>query len=369
MTVIKGVDRRRFLLGMGSAVLSTTLLSSCGRNQTQWLISTATHDNGEHFAVAISPEGTLIAQVPLPAKGLDVLALPNKPGHALIFTQQSNGRALEVNFIDERIEKSISSDSDTHLCGYGALSNNGQLLFTTENHSTSQNGLIVVRETQNYTVLHRFESGGIGPREIKVLPNTQKIAVANSGISSHFAGTEKTLPPNLIKSNLTYLNAETGHITGQFTAPDHRQSIQHLDVSESEKVFIGMHYYGNKKKRLPLIYSHQGNEMLKACSATQEQLERINQDTASIKVQNNLLAVTCPKGKCITFLNAESLKVIEQQPYEGAAGLALVNNKLIASNEKGTLRFYNSRVNLQHAEEQSLASLHFNHYMTAIYSA
>ncbi|MCY7293991.1 DUF1513 domain-containing protein [Alteromonas sp. a30] len=386
MTVIKGIDRRQFLLGSSSAALVAMMLPSCSANsQQQWMVSSASDNQGKHYVAAVDIDGYLISRVALPARGHDTLALPHKPGHALVFARSPNTFAMEINFITGHITHQFECGNDTYFCGHGALSADGSKLFTSENQLNHNQGMIVVRDTQSYQVLNRFASGGISPHELVMLPNSNTLAVANSGIVSVYGNSNSVDTPaskvtsrHFTQSNLAYIDADSGRVIAKLNAPEAGQSIRHLDVSPEGKVYIGMQYEGDtlkdshknqSPKQMSLIYSHQGNEGLKASKASELQMQRIQHQTSSVKVLNNLLAVTCPQSHCITFLHADSLEVIEQQEYQGAAGLTAINNMLVASNREGKLRIYNNKVNLKYATEQTVASLRFDSHMTSIYSA
>lgn len=372
MAVSNGLDRRSFILGMSCTVAATALIPACSHHkQTQWLISTVRHDNGDFLAVAISQSGELLKQVPLPAQGCASLAIPHKPGHALIFTAAPHSVALEVNFIDGTVVKTIESGTHSQLCGHGVFSSNGRYLYTTQSHRDSGEGFVVVRDTTHYIPVNQFNSGGIAPEAILPIPNSSLVVLANTGLQKTDYASDNIHAADKFVSNLTYLDIESGEIKAQIEPPHAGQVIRHLDVNSKGKVFIGMQHpqhQGKEKEVLPLVYSHHKEKALTPCTATSQQLQNMQSSTDCVKVQNNLLAVSCSKGKCITFLNADTLNVIDQQTFQGAAGLTLLNNNLIASSDEGKLRFYHNRVNLQHAKEQTLASLHFDNHMTAIHS-
>ena len=380
MTVNTSISRRQFLVGSCTAFIASALLPACSDNAAKQLIIISAKDaQNKHYAVAVDIHGYLISRVALPSRGHDALALPNKPGHALIFARSPNRFAMEVDFVTGHIAHSFTSDNDTYFNGHGAVSADGKWLYTSENHLDSNEGFIVVRDTQSYRVVDRFPSGGISPHELLLLPDEKTLVIANSGIvtpSRSSAKNAKTEHQSLLAetpSNLTYIDINNKDIVAQIAAPEYGQRIRHLDASEQGDVFIAMEYHGDNAHLPPLIYRHTLNDErkngeLKAAKFSANTLKRIQQKTASIKVLNNLLAVSCPQANCLTFFHTDSLELIEQEDYPGVAGLTTVNNLLVVSSREGKLRIYNNKVNLKYATEQNLASLYFDTHMTTIYS-
>lgn len=128
------INRRQFILGASQTALLTMLLPSCALvNKQQWLISTCNDQQGQNMAAAIDSQGQIVNTVKLPARGHDSLALPHKPGHALVFARRPDRFAVEVDFVTGRIINTIQSQADSHFYGHGVFSKDNKYLFTTEN--------------------------------------------------------------------------------------------------------------------------------------------------------------------------------------------------------------------------------------------
>jgi hypothetical protein len=128
------INRRQFILGASQAVLAAWLLPSCTTQQPeQWVVSACNDQQNQNMAAAINSRGEIVSCVKLPARCHDSLALPQKPGHALVFCRRPNRFALEIDFISGNIVNSIQSQADSHFYGHGVLSRDGQYLYTTEN--------------------------------------------------------------------------------------------------------------------------------------------------------------------------------------------------------------------------------------------
>ena len=364
------MNRRTFLKASAHLSLTAFLLPACStRVQQKWFVSGIKNRDGSYSAVAINRFGDVISKVPLPQRGHDVLALPHKPGHALIFARRPDRFVVEVNFNEGKIEHTFHSQEDTHMYGHGALSADKQYLYTTENHFDANRGVVVVRNTQNYQVEHRFDSNGIGPHQLKFMPSGDTLVVANGGISTHpdFPRLKLNLPT--MQTNLSYLNAKTGEVIDEQRPVDHQLSLRHFDISAHGTVVVGAQYQGDKTKIQPLVFSHQLNKgNLTAFKGTVSDWQGMKHYTASIVCAGQKAFVTCPRGNK-TF----ACDLIHQQ-IEGAvavkdcAGLVFNGAQFAISDGFGNLHYINTRAeNMQGSKKtQAVGQMSFDNHMGMI---
>lgn len=101
----------------------------------------------------------------------------------------------------------IVSPKDRHFYGLGIFSSDGNLLFTTENDYEAGRGRIGVWVAQNdYIRIDEWDSGGIGPHDIKRLPETDMLVVANGGIDTHPETGRTKLNIPTMAPNLAYIS-------------------------------------------------------------------------------------------------------------------------------------------------------------------
>ena len=335
------MHRRQFIWGAGivgaGAFLPWVLSPAQAKNQ--WLVSACTDRQGQNYVAAVDSAGQLRHRFTLPGRAHDVLAMPHKPGCAMVFARRPGRFAMEVDFIRGKVNQAFESQTDSHFFGHGALSVDGQYLMTTENDFASGNGMIVVRDTANYQVVERYYSGGIGPHECALMPDNKTLVIANGGILTHPQQPRKKLNLDSMQPNLSYMDISSGHILGSYQLEQHQLSIRHLDVSQSGKVFVGLQYQGPKTDNLPLVFSHQGEDKPQYLQADEHIWPQLNQYIASVCVDDKqgLVAISCPRANLITFWDLHQGHYISQYRFRDSAGLALVNGQLLASNGKGQL--------------------------------
>ena len=157
------MNRRQFLIGL-TTIGAVGALSTLPRfsQQEKWLVSAGSDNNNNFFAAAFNADGQLINKVPLPARGHDSLAMPHKPGHALIFARRPGHYVVEVDFINGRIVKTIAAPNGQHFYGHGIFNHDHSILVTSENDYHQGRGLIVLRDSTSYQVLEQFDSNFVG---------------------------------------------------------------------------------------------------------------------------------------------------------------------------------------------------------------
>ncbi len=360
-------DRRLFLLsGMGLAAASL-LPAGCGALlKQQWLVSTSSDAQGNYLAVALDPNGKLISRVALPARGHESLALPHKPGHALVFARRPDRYLLEIDFSTGQVVRQVHSQPDSHFYGHGTWSPDGKYLFSAENNFHQQRGMIVVRDGLTYQELDRFDSGGIGPHEIKMMPDAKHLVIANGGIATHPDFHRIKLNLKDMQPNLAYLDISNGQIAATYKPPHHQQSLRHLDVSDTGEVVVGVQFEGNKQQVMPLIYRHNGSEQLKPMRASEALWRQLNYYTASVLIEQGKVAVSSPRGDLVTIWDLESQELIGKLEVGDAAGLAFFQEKMVLSSGQGDVKYLSPALLSQQFVTQKLPNVRFDNHMTSI---
>ncbi|WP_293758873.1 DUF1513 domain-containing protein [uncultured Paraglaciecola sp.] len=361
------INRRQFMLGASQAALAAWLLPACtAQKSEQWLVSTCNDQQGQNMVAAINSQGQIVSTVNLPARGHDSLALPHKPGHALVFARRPDRFAIEVDFINSEIVSHIQSQADSHFYGHGAFSKDNKYLYTTENLYDKKRGLIVVRDAQTYQVLDRFDSGGIGPHELMLMPDGNTLVIANGGIETHPSQPRKKLNIKTMQPNLAYFDISTGKILSSYVPPDNQLSIRHLTVSPKGVVYTGAQYQGSRSSIQPLVFAHHGEDSLQAFSASQTQWFKMQQYTASLLVKDGLLCVSCPRGSHLSFWGTATQEFVGQQIFSDVSGVAYSNGNLLASSGKGLLKKLNHANPITGPTSISSLALKFDNHMTMI---
>jgi len=378
------MNRRKFLLGLGgiSAMGTAGLIGSVNslplvdvfRQKKQWLVSACNDKQGNFFAAAFDLQGQLINKVPLPARGHEVIALSSKPGHALIFARRPGNYVLEVDFNTGAVVSQVSVSPEQRFYGHGALTDNDNILLTTENDYQRGKGVIVIRDRHTGQILEQYDSGGIGPHQLAMMPatniNDRQIVIANGGIQTHPQQARKKLNLTTMQPNLAYMDINSGKVVDSFALENKQLSIRHLAVSKKGKVIAGMQYQGVSTDEVPLAISHHGESQLQPLQADSNIWRNMKQYTASICINDaeNCVAISCPKASLLTFWQLDNGKFISSHKLKDGAGLTLVDNAFIASTGRGRIIAQSNPLN-NYIKMADFASLRWDNHMTVITSS
>ena len=347
-------SRRKFLLGLGAisavgaigaistsavTLLSGDLSKGSSTDNNQWLVSCCSDNKSNYFVAAFDLQGQLINKIALPARGHDVIAIKSKPGHALVFARRPGSYVLEIDFMRGEVVNTIEASTGQRFYGHGVLIDNDSILLTTENDYQTGNGLIVLRDRQTQQIIEKYQSGGIGPHQLAVMPNSneKQIVIANGGIKTHPEQSRKKLNLNSMQANLAYMSIGTGKIEGTFELDNKQLSIRHLDVSSQGKVVAGLQYQGASTDEVPLGISHHGEDQLSLLKADSNTWRSMKHYTASVCVNSkeNTVAITCPKADLLTFWQLDSNEFITSHKLKDGAGITLMKDRFIASTGRG----------------------------------
>jgi hypothetical protein len=359
------MQRRTFLIG----TCATVLLGGVGYlrlgegGPQPLLVSTASDAKGEHYVVATTFDGNLISQTLLPKRGHATLPLPHKPNHVLVLARRPDRFALEINVLEGRVTKSFEAQQGHHFYGHGELSSDGQYLYTSENDYNNNRGVIVLRETRGYNVVQQMSSGGIGPHDIRRLPDGERLAIANGGISTHPDWPRMKLDLDTMKPNLSILNLGTGEIEQQYEPPHHHLSLRHLDVNSNGDIYVGAQFQGDYSEQYPLVFVQSADHSLQPLQASDEDWRAMRQYTASVCVDNDRLIVTCPRGDQLTLWSTRSKKLEQRIELKDAAGVTVRNREFMVSSGHGRLVQANANEAKLHA---LVEGIRFDNHMSVI---
>lgn len=194
----------------------------------------------------------------------------------------------------------IVSPKDRHFYGLGIFSSDGNLLFTTENDYEAGRGRIGVWVAQNdYIRIDEWDSGGIGPHDIKRLPETDMLVVANGGIDTHPETGRTKLNIPTMAPNLAYIEDGTVAEIASLTADMHKKSIRHLAVGADGQVAFGMRRQESDPVET-LVGIHQMGRPFRLMAASTNDVRSMQGYVGSIALSSigQTIAVTSPRGHC-----------------------------------------------------------------------
>ncbi|MEM9761205.1 MAG: DUF1513 domain-containing protein [Pseudomonadota bacterium] len=292
-------DRRRFLASVAGAVTWSTHGWAAAGNP-DFLAATQDPD-GRYRLMGLGADGDLRFQIDLPSRGHAAAAHPTRP-EAVAFARRPGVFALVVDCAEGRTLSTLEAPPGRHFCGHGTFSADGALLITTENaFETGQGRLGVWDATSGYARLGEVASGGIGPHDIRLMPDGATLAIANGGIRTHPQSGREKLNLATMRPNLTYLRLRDGAVL-EAIEPTHLlrlNSVRHLAVSADATVAIAMQWQGDPAEGTPLLAFHrQGDAAFRWAEAPAHMLAAMEGYAGSVAFDGSgtRAAITSPRG-------------------------------------------------------------------------
>ncbi|BFM08466.1 DUF1513 domain-containing protein [Halioxenophilus aromaticivorans] len=351
------LSRRQLLTAMGCAGITVTLpLAGCGNSKTQReVIASAAGGKANHFSVSWvhSRQQQFTGDVHAAAaqfRGHDVVQHALREDRLLVVARRPGTQVLEVDINRGEVVASFTCQPGLHLNGHACFSADGKTLFTTESNIAKGEGVIVVRDSDTYQVLAHMPSFGIEPHEAKMMPDGKTLVVANGGILTHPESGRKKLNLASMHSSLTYVDVFTGKLVDDFTLPEAKSSIRHLDVTTDGSVVFATQLQRSAMSHneiVPLGGYHKPGQPLQLFQHPAAVISRLDDYMGSVRVnaQTRLVGFTSPRGDLAVFWHLDSAEFVGYHSFHDVCGIACSVDKqqFVLSNSLGQLRRLNAK--------------------------
>ena len=337
-------------------------------------LSAARDAAGGHCLVGCNHAGEVGLRIALPQRGHDAVLAPNLE-IAVVPARRPGTWAAVVDLRAGRLVEMLEASAGWHFYGHGVFSPDGERLYTAENDFERGRGMVVCRSARTLETLGEFESGGIGPHQLKWAgPNT--LAVANGGILTHPSEPRRKLNLDRMRPNLALLQADSGALIARAAPPHHQASIRHLDIAANGDVALAIQYEGPPTDDVPLLYVfRRATGRLEPFPAPAAVQSRMRQYTASICVDPHTghALATCPRGHLVTFwdLALATGGYLGHHRLRDAGGIALdaASRQFVVSNGAGSIfRFDAGSFEFRRAATLHFPALRWDNHLAA-YSA
>lgn len=374
------INRRHFLSGLIALGIAPELLinlatakqekprelwvSAQGRNSRKYGVSWAASSNNNVVTTLSGFRGHGVAQH------------PQRKSSVVMFGRRPSKQMIEVNLISGELINNVECSEKRYLFGHGCFSRDGKYLFTTESEPRTGLGKIGVRQASNYRLVDEFESYGIGPHEIKSMPDGNTLVVANGGILTRPETGRKKLNLETMMSNLTYLDIKSGRKLEQVSVAESKASIRHLDVAADGTVAIAMQMQrqsAGHNQLVPLVATHRQGQQIALLDAPENIVNSMNDYVGSVAINNlsRTAGFASPKGNLAAFWHIDSGKFLGYHQLRDVCGISCTGDQkhFVISSSVGQLRFIDAD-SLKENPTRRITSNHMrwdNHLTTVIY--
>ncbi|HMT93285.1 DUF1513 domain-containing protein [uncultured Thiothrix sp.] len=295
---------------------------------------------GEHFISQLDLSTQELQQLKTPMRGHTALALDQHT--ALLFGRRSASTSVRVNFKTGLLE-SFKSRANRHFNGHACLSTDRTLLFTSETDYANKRGIIGIRELATLKQVAEYESYGLDPHDLQLMPDGKTLVVANGGIETHPDFERRKLNLDSMQPSLVYLELSTGKKLAEYRLPDHLLSIRHLQVSAKGEVAVALQYEGNLYKQQPssLVAWQQVGGELNLLKIAPQEVAQLRGYLADIVYdpKQQLLVSASPRGHCVSIWSTATHSFVQALPLAEASSISLGSevDSFLVSTSQGSL--------------------------------
>ena len=321
--------RRAFLAGMMAASLPRTSWAAAG--SPAFLAAAKTGD--AYQLHGLTEAGESLFALPLPARGHAAAAHPHR-AEAVAFARRPGTFALVIDCVSGKILHQLTPPDTRQFNGHGAFSEGGDLLMTSEVVAEGSAGRIGLWDTRDYTRIGEWDTGGIGPHDLKRLPDG-RIVVANGGIQTD-PGDRTKLNTASMRPNLTLLSPD-GRILDQATLPDglHQNSIRHLALTP-DGIAFAMQWEGDPAEPVPQLGLWQPGTAPRPCPPDQVDAFAMKGYAGSIAAAGGLVALTSAPGGAIMLFGTGGTAMTTLR-HADLSGVAPGPAGLVATDGQGNI--------------------------------
>lgn len=354
-------DRRQFLAGLLAAGL--TPVRSWADAGAPAFLSAAADRDGSYLLCGLDTSGHIVFRVPLPARGHAAAAHPHRP-EAVAFARRPGRFATVLDCVTGQIVATLSAPDGRHFYGHGVFSQDGGWLYTTENDYEAGQGRIGIWNARlGYARAGEWASGGIGPHDIKRLPGSEVLVVANGGIDTHPDTGRTKLNIPTMAPNLSYL--QDGQVIETVALPEdwHKNSIRHLAVSDTGQVAFGTQWQEDTPSP-SLVGLHCRGRPAGVFAAPPDAWRAMQGYVGSIAFSGDQrkVIVTSPRGGVVQIHDVGRMSLDSSIPLPDASGVIAATGGVIVSSGTGHL----TRVGAQITPLREHAELRWDNHLVAL---
>ena len=328
-------NRRQFLAGLMATGLAP--VPSWATVGAPAFLAAAARPDGSFVLCGISTDHDVLFRIPLPARGHAAAAHPTRP-EAVAFARRPGTFAVVIDCTTGKSTATLTAPEGRHFYGHGVFSADGNTLYTTENDFEAGTGRIGIWDTNTYARIGEIDSGGVGPHDLKRLPGTDTLVVANGGIDTHPDSGRTKLNIPTMQPNLTYIADERIIETVTLPPEQHKNSIRHLAVTQSGAVAFGTQWQGDNPAPA-LVGFHTLGSQITLLSTPADELRQMDNYVGSIAFTPDAqhIVVTSPRGGIVQRYATDTMSWVDSVTQTDASGAATTKTGVLISTGTGHL--------------------------------
>lgn len=366
------IDRRHMMLGtlafVGAAGLRPGFATAAGNDVAY--VTAARLASGAFGILLLSADGAILREVPLSARGHDIAIHPST-GRVVVFARRPGAFAVSFEIGNKSAPHVFTPGEGRHYFGHGSFSQDGRLLYASENDVITGMGVIGI-----YDVARRFKkigehsTFGMGPHEIMLLADGKTIAAGNGGLDTTPDGGRENLNVESMQPSLTFVDAESGKLLAkhEMTGELRSLSIRHVTQDAKSVIWFGGQWEGNPSETPPQIVGSAGLDRApKLIEPRGNGGDDLKGYIGAMAVSNDgrFIAASAPKAGHVVYVDTETAAIIGLSDLKDVCGLAPEGEKdFAASSGFGVIRYETARATT--VSQRELQDIAFDNHLRRI---
>lgn len=334
-------------LGAGAAGMLGCAGTSRESQLAGEILVSAQGDEVASFSLTgVTATGEALAVVPAGFRGHGSAVHPLHPELVVLCARRPGTSLLLVDLAAAAVVARVEAEAGTHFFGHGCFTPDGAWLYTTEADVAAGEGLVGVRDGRTLQLVEHLPSHGVGPHELRLLPDGETLVVANGGILTRPETGREKLNLDTMRSSLSYLDRRTGELLADHTLDEPKSSIRHLAVAQDGSVVVGVQAQREAMTGgtiVPLGARHRPGEPLEVLEGDEGVWRGFDDYVGSVAVNDRAgrLALTSPRGDRVGFWTLDSGRWEGSYEMRDVCGVTstLGGRHFALSNSLGELRF------------------------------
>jgi hypothetical protein len=261
-------------------------------------LAAARQRDGSFALFGLDADGNVAFRIPLPARGHAGAGHPIR-AEAVAFARRPGAFALVLDCSTGGVSHRLAPPEGRQFNGHGAFVDRGALLLTSEQRAEDSGGVIGLWDVEaGYRRIGELPSGGIGPHDIRLMPDGISVVVANGGIATDPTDRTKLNVPTM-RPTLTYLDLDGAILDQVELEPGmSKNSIRHLAIRHDGLVGFAMQWEGEDGAAPPLLGLHRRGHppVLAEAPLAQELAMQGYAGSIAFSGDGTEIAITSPRG-------------------------------------------------------------------------
>lgn len=317
------IDRRSFIAALGAAI-GTGLVPRTALAGEPVYVSTCTNANGVHHVAAFTHDGHMRFVTTLPSRGHDVTLRPGGL-ELIVFARRPGNWMAVLDPASGTVRKVVTAAQGRHFYGHGTFSDDGRLLFATENRIEKGEGIVGIYDADaGYARIGEMATSGPGPHDLTFLPGGKRLVVANGGERTE-ADSREAVNEGALEPSLALLRAGTGEIESHIELGRELRnlSIRHLACAPDGEVVFGCQFKGDPLNIVQLVglLTPKGETVF--LGMPEDDLVSMGNYIGSVSLDRSgdIIAATSPIGSVVAFWDRASRRYLGRRRMSDICGV------------------------------------------------